>query len=146
MSGKTVAEMRKVHVAVISKDWQFRALVRAQLLEEGFEAIGLESVGDAIELLTWNRMRADIVLLDPDEQNLDQATISELRQLTGDAPIVAVLRRTVSEEDAVSVIQPARLLYRPFTVRRVVEVVKELAKPLQRGTLIGSPTPPPSRP
>ncbi len=121
---------RKTYVAVISRDWQFRALVRAQLLEEGFEATGLESVSDAIQLLTWNRIRADILLIDPHGQDLDAASVSELRRLTGDAPVVAVLRRTIPAEDVVQMLRPAQVLYRPLTVGQVVDAVRRLARPV----------------
>lgn len=121
---------RKLGVALISKDWQLRTLVRAQLQEEGFEAIGLDSLPDAIELLTWSQIRADVILLDPGDQELDTATVRELRNLTRNAPIVALLRRTVSSGDVVSIIQPEAILYRPFSVHKVVEAVQRLTSNL----------------
>ncbi len=38
-------------VFVIGRDWKFRALLRAELVEKGFEAMGLESLDEAGRLL-----------------------------------------------------------------------------------------------
>ena len=39
------------HILIAGKDWQARALLRAQLLEEGFEVEAHETIPDA--LATW---------------------------------------------------------------------------------------------
>ncbi len=38
-------------VFIVGRDWKFRALLRAELVEKGFEAMGLESLDEAGRLL-----------------------------------------------------------------------------------------------
>ncbi len=38
-------------VFIIGRDWKFRALLRAELMEKGFEAMGFESLDEAGQLL-----------------------------------------------------------------------------------------------
>ena len=47
--GEGPADATMDRVVLVSKDWQTRALLRAQLLEEGLDAVAFESAGEAIE-------------------------------------------------------------------------------------------------
>ncbi|MGH7866773.1 MAG: hypothetical protein ACREP9_03835, partial [Candidatus Dormibacteraceae bacterium] len=51
-------------VAIISSDWRFRALLRAQLLEEGFRVQASNSVADLSELINGHSPDPDLLVAD----------------------------------------------------------------------------------
>lgn len=107
-------------ILVVGRDWKFRALLRAQLREEGFDALGFETLGEAIEELTRTAPAPAVVVFDTTD-----ATAPEKAQLAELAERLPVLLVASAQEP----VEPARLrlLRRPVALGAVVREVKSLA-------------------
>jgi DNA-binding NtrC family response regulator len=118
-------------ILLIAADWKFRALVRAQLLEEGFEVKTFPSVKIALAYLlrSGEQPRLTIVDLQGDEHDLQ--VLSDLKRLTEGAPLIlcgGALSRPILNKVAPSQEErwPARVLLRPFRVRDLVREVRRM--------------------
>lgn len=109
-------------VFVISRDWTLRVTVRAELLHEGLEALGMESVDDAARALARDNVPSAIVL-DAAEADATSSTRAALSHLAKRIPIVVVASRA---ESAAPLEGAAALLYRPVRVSEIVARVKQL--------------------
>jgi hypothetical protein len=104
-----------------------RALVRAQLLEEGYSVRALPSLEMAVAYLLRSEERPRLAIIEAEGIQAEARQVTELWLLTGQAPLilcVGALGRELLEED----LPPARLLQRPF---RVGDVVKEVRRVLE---------------
>ena len=72
-------------ILLISADWQFRALVRAQLLEEGFQVRALPSLEDALATLMRGSEQPRVTILDLQGVEGEARAVSDLWRLTGEA-------------------------------------------------------------
>jgi DNA-binding response OmpR family regulator len=103
-------------VLVVGRDWKFRALLRAQLREEGYDALGFEALQDAeSEAAVAAALLFDTTDARPDEWH------PVLQRLSGQLPVVVVANATEAAE-----IPGARVLRRPLSVADVVQAVHEL--------------------
>ncbi len=113
-------------VFVISTDWTLRALVRAELLHAGIEAMGMESADDVGGALAKGIQPSAIVL---DAALIDDAS-SKLGNLLKYVPAVVVASRTERAADAarggLTSLPAASVVYRPVRVGEIVARVKEL--------------------
>lgn len=113
-------------ILLIAADWQFRALVRSELLEEGYRVTALPSLGYAVAFLRRTRERPQVIVLDARGMEVGAGALPELSSLTGESAIVfcdsRASRSVSAQEDA----EPAVVLLRPFTVGEVVEEVRKL--------------------
>lgn len=109
-------------VFVISRDWTLRVTVRAELLHEGIEALGMESVEDAARALAQGKIPSAIVL-DAAEADATPSTRAALTHLARRIPIVAVASRV---ESAAPLEGAAALVHRPVRVSEIVARVKQL--------------------
>ena len=75
-------------ILLISADWPFRALVRAQLLEEGFQVRAFESLEAALATLMHGSEQPRLTILDMQGIEAGARVVSDLRQLTGEAPLI----------------------------------------------------------
>ncbi len=103
-------------VLVVGWDWKFRALLRAQLREEGYEALAFETLQDA------EAQRADAAALVFDTTDSRPAEWQPLlQQLATSLPVVVV----VGTEELMDV-APARVLRRPVRLADIISVVREV--------------------
>lgn len=106
-------------VFIIGDDWNLRGAVRAELLEQGIEALGFASLGDAARHAEAG-VAPDLVLLDASTANAgDPATAA----LTRNAALLAV----VSGLGAAPLLPPrAVLMRRPVRVSEIVLRVRQM--------------------
>ena len=111
-------------ILLIAADWRLRALVRAQLLEEGFQVRALPALEIALSHLTAGGERPGLIILDTQGVEFDGQVVSELWQLSAQAPLIlcqgAWSRVDVCQEGLAA----ARVLRRPFRVGDLVEEVR----------------------
>jgi len=107
-------------VFVIGKDWTLRSLVRAELRERGVEALGMESVDDAAQMLAQGTMPSAVVL---DVTAGDP--VAALGPLAGRVPVVIVASRA---EALPALAKTAAVLYKPVSVGEIVARVEHLLK------------------
>ncbi len=109
-------------VFVIARDWTLRTALRAELLERGIQALGMEGANDAGRAIAAGNMPSAIVL----EAVNPAATDAAIQELVRRVPTVLIASRT----ETIPVPPVAALLYRPVRIGEIVARVREL---LQRG-------------
>jgi DNA-binding response OmpR family regulator len=110
-------------ILLIAADWHLRALVRAQLLEEGFEVRALPALEVALAHLKAGGERPGLILLDTQGVAFDAQAVSELRQVSGPAPLILCGGAWSQVEARQEGLAAARVLRRPFRVGDLVEEV-----------------------
>lgn len=108
-------------VFVIGKDWTLRSLVRAELREHGVEALGMESVDDAAQLLARGTMPSVVVL----DTTAAGEPAAALGPLAGRVPLVIVASHA---ESTPALEKAAAVLYKPVSVGEIVARVERLLK------------------
>jgi FixJ family two-component response regulator len=103
-------------VLVVGRDWRFRALLRAQLREEGFYALGFETLADA-----QAEIGGSVVLIFDTTEARPAEWQPALQQLAARLPVVVVAG--TGEEAAVA---GAKVLRRPLSLADIARVVREL--------------------
>jgi len=120
-------------ILLIAEDWQFRALVRAQLLEEGFEIRALPTLETALAYLVRSGKQPRLTILDTQDVEIEARPLQDLWRLTGEVPLLlcgsALSQVTPSQEG----MPPARVLLRPFRVGDVVQEVRRMLACLEIG-------------
>jgi DNA-binding response OmpR family regulator len=111
-------------ILLIAADWRLRALVRAQLLEEGFEVRALPALEVALAHLTGGGARPGLILLDTQGAAFDAQAVSALRQVSGQAPLILCGGAWSQVEAWQEGLTAARVLRRPFRVGDLVEEVR----------------------
>ena len=120
-------------ILLIAVDWQFRALVRAQLLEEGFEVRALPTLETALAYLARSGEQPDLTILDTQDVEIEGRALQDLWRLTGEVPYLlcgSALSQVPSSQEGMP---PARLLLRPFRVGDVVQEVRRMLACLEIG-------------
>ena len=111
-------------ILLIAAGWRLRALVRAQLLEEGFEVRALPALEVALAYLSRGGERPALILLDTLGVAFDAQAMSDLRQLSGQAPLILCAGACSPVEAWQEGWATARVLRRPFRVGDLVEEVR----------------------
>jgi hypothetical protein len=113
-------------ILLIAAGWRLRALVRAQLLEEGYSVRALPTIESALAVLIQSGEQPRLAILDTQGLMIDAERISDLWQVTGQAPLILCggvwNRGSLSQGD----LPPARVLLRPFCVGDLVEQAKRV--------------------
>jgi hypothetical protein len=110
-------------VLLIAADRQFRRLVYAQLLEEGFSVLALPALANALAHLLRGGEPSRLTILDLQDQEVTAGQIADLWQLTGQAPLIVcagVVDQALLHQMG---LPPARVLLRPFSVGDVIDGV-----------------------
>ena len=128
-------------IFLIAADWQFRALVHAQLLEEGFEVKPWPSLKAALQDLVISGEQACLIILDAKDLDLETEATADLVRLTRETPLIvcgdalsqstlrrASLNNLVASRAAMGRegLPPAQVLLRPFRVGDVIESVRRV--------------------
>lgn len=110
-------------VVLVSRDWQTRALLRAQLLEEGLRVRAYESLTDATPELTRNSFKPSMLIIElsGNESPLELEQLSALA-----APLTVWVLASHSDVDEASLKERGfeKVLFRPLDMRELVEDVK----------------------
>jgi len=101
---------------VVGRDWKFRALLRAQLREEGYEALAFETLQDA----EAERAGAAALVFDTTDSKPEEWR-PLLQSLAASMPVIVV----AGADEAVEV-TPVRVLRRPVRLADIISVVCEL--------------------
>ena len=110
-------------VFVIGQDWQLRASVRAELREQGVEALGMESLDEAARAIAQGTLPAAVVL----DAGVGDVSAPPLESLGRHVPMIVVASRTGAAPIPESA---AAVLWRPVRVSEIVAKVEEVLKGL----------------
>ncbi len=112
-------------VFVISKDWRLRAAVRAELLEAGLDARGMDSITEAGDTVARGAFPAAVVF----DAAMEQAPgdTAALANLAKYSPFVVIASRVEPGADGAAWRGiAAAILYRPVRVGEIVTAVRRL--------------------
>ena len=108
-----------------------RALLRAELIERGYEASGFARLADLVSALPAAREPPVVIVLDLSGQALAPAALAALAA-TG-IPVLAVAGATEAAAPAVRGFPWAALLRRPVTLGQIADAVARAAPGASRG-------------
>ena len=77
-------------VLIIASSWQTRALIGAQLREEGFEVTGSDTFENDVSQLEQSRIRPRLVIVESTEMAMDQNAIDLLNETCRGAPLMLI--------------------------------------------------------
>jgi len=111
-------------ILLIAADWQLRALVRAQLLEEGYQVRALPSLNVALASLLRGAEPPCLTIVDMQGCRIEPCALADLWRLAGQAPLIvcggAASQATLARKD----LPPVQVLLRPFRVGDLVGQVR----------------------
>ncbi len=113
------------HVFIAGKDWQARALLRAQLLEEGFEVEAHETVLEALAALETAPSPPDLFIADISQSDDPSADVEGLRAWSRKLPIWIIASRTFIVEKGLRGHGFEVTLLRPVDVSELVDQIKQ---------------------
>lgn len=124
-AGAAAAGNHMTYVLVVGKDWQFRALLRAQLIEEGLEVNAYETVRAALATLEGTNLLPAMLVVDL-SASADPATeIEQLATWTSQIPIWVIAGRNLISEKRLKGRGFEVILFRPVDMGELVEQIKQ---------------------
>jgi CheY-like chemotaxis protein len=119
-------------ILIAGRDWQARALLRAQLLEEGFEVEAYETIPEALAVLGPGANRPDLLIADISASDDPSADVEALTAWSGEIPIWIIASRSFIIEKRLRGHGFEMILLRPVDVGEFVDQVKQrLAEDLE---------------
>jgi DNA-binding NtrC family response regulator len=112
-------------VLLVVGDWRERALILAQLQEEGYTVHAADTCRRAIALLVRGLISPDVVVVDQVAQDTIEQDLLALCKLIGDAPLV-LCTGVYEQAGTQDKLAAAWVLVRPFRVQDVVEAVRDV--------------------
>jgi len=112
-------------VFLAGKDWRARALLRAQLLEEGVEVEGYETVQEAVAQLDLHHDLPALLIADISSSDHPSADIECLTTWARRLPIWIIASRTSTLKASPEGRDFDMLLYRPVDMGKLVEQIRQ---------------------
>jgi DNA-binding response OmpR family regulator len=104
-------------VLLIEDAWRFRAAIKAQLMELGFEVLRLPTLEAGVKLLTaLHRARPRLVVIDTVGQTDVSVMLPQLRAAAEDIPMILCTGPFDQEMLGLNPDDWAAMLVRPFTI------------------------------
>ena len=114
-------------VILIGKDWKTRALLRAQLLEEGVEVEAYESLSTALEALAGGSP-TPLLIADLSASSNPAVEVTQLAHSSKRIPIWIIASRSAVEEKELEDRGFEAVLWRPIDVSELLERIKRRVK------------------
>ncbi|MGH9325695.1 MAG: hypothetical protein ACRD2B_03260 [Terriglobia bacterium] len=112
-------------VLIAGADWQFRALVRAQLLEEGIEVEAYETVRDALNGLRDLNALPALLVIDLLASPNPRAELRLLAKWARLLPVWILIGHQLAVGKETGEAGAERVLYRPVEVGELVKAIKQ---------------------
>ncbi len=109
-------------------EWRPRALVLAQLLEEGYDVTAVETWDEAELLLRKRALRPDVVVFDLAEEPQPEAALATLARLLAPGRSIVLTAATTLPGTTVRSLGFDRVLVRPYSVADVVRAVADAVR------------------
>jgi len=116
-------------VFLASKDWQARALLRAQLLEEGVKVEAYETVREALAQLDLHFVLPTLLIADISASDHPSADVELLATWASRIPIWIIASHTSSVKGGLEGREFDMLLYRPVDMGKLVEQIRQRHRP-----------------
>lgn len=112
-------------ILLISENWTTRALLRAQLIEEGFSVEAHESMVPALGSLWARREMPSLMIADLYESENPTKDISILAQWTALVPVWVMAAHGVIDAGALEGRSFEKVLFRPLDMKSLLREIKE---------------------
>jgi DNA-binding NtrC family response regulator len=112
-------------ILITGKDWAARALLRAQLIEEGFEVEAHEDLQTVVDRLWGSRDMPSLVIVDLFESGNPVEDIATLSHWAKLLPIWILAGHGTSEAGALEGRGFERVVFRPLDVGKLVQEIKQ---------------------
>jgi CheY-like chemotaxis protein len=112
-------------VFLAGKDWQARALLRAQLMEEGISVEAYETVAEALARLEFFPARPALLIADISASDHPSADLECLTNWVSRLPIWIIASHTSSVKGGLEGRGFEALLFRPLDVGKLVEQIQQ---------------------
>lgn len=112
-------------VVVVGKDWQARALLRAQLLEEGLEVEAYETAGTALATLEETELLPALLVADLFASDDPATEIDQLACWAHQIPTWIIAGRNLIAEKRLQGRGFEVILFRPVDMGELVEQIKQ---------------------
>jgi len=117
-------------VILAGRDWRFRALLRAQLLEEEIEVEAHEAPREALNSLTDLKILPRLLVADLFGSPNPKAELKLLSKWASLTPIWVILSHAFREEESLEGQGFERVLYRPLDVAQLVKDIRRRCESL----------------
>jgi DNA-binding NtrC family response regulator len=112
-------------ILITGKDWAARALLRAQLIEEGFEVEAHEDLQTVVDRLWGSRDMPSLVIVDLFESRNPVEDIATLSHWAKLLPIWILAGHGTSGAGALEGRGFERVVFRPLDVGKLVQEIKQ---------------------
>lgn len=112
-------------ILLAGKDWQARALLRAQLIEEGVDVEAHESVSDAIASIEASEVLPALLVADLFVSDNPGADIDELAKWSHDVPVWIIASHSMIAEANLKGRGFELILFRPVDLGELVGQIKK---------------------
>lgn len=112
-------------ILIAGKDWSARALLRAQLIEEGFEVEAFEGVQEVVCRLWGSREMPSLLIVDLFESRKPVEDIATLSHWAKLLPVWILAGHSTAGAGRLAGQGFERVLFRPLDVGKLVLEVKE---------------------
>jgi len=116
-------------VVLVGKDWQTRALLRAQLIEEGLEVEAVETVRAALPTLHEPALRPSLLIADLSSSEDPGAEAEQLAAWTAEIPVWIIATQNLLAERQLKSRGFESILVRPIDMGELVEQIKRRVEP-----------------
>lgn len=111
-------------ILIAGRDWQARALLRAQLLEEGFEVEAHDAIPEALETLAPDTNLPDLLIADISASDEPSADVDALSAWSRRVPIWIIASRTYIVDKGLRGHGFELIMLRPVDVNELVDQIK----------------------
>lgn len=112
-------------ICIVGRDWKFRALVRAELREQGYEALGMETLDEVGQSLACGEVSPAALVFDLSESDDPDRDIDTLRLLARALPVLLIASHSNAPALATAP-EGITLLFRPLAIADVVNRIHTL--------------------
>jgi len=111
-------------ILLVGRDWRARALLRAQLIEEGFDVEAHEDVSEALDSLHSTLPLPVLVLADVSANDDPAGDVKQLSTWATRVPIWIIAGRSFTSEKSLQSPGIEKVLFRPVDLGALVEQIK----------------------
>lgn len=112
-------------IFLASRDWQARALLRAQLLEEGIDVQAHETVVETVASLASRDRLPGLVLADLSFSDDPASDAARLAEWAKQVPIWIIASRNVIAQKTLKGLGFEVILFRPVDLEELIEQIKQ---------------------
>ena len=112
-------------VLLVGKDWRARALLRAQLIEEGASVEAYETVEEALAQLEWSSVLPALLIADMSASDHPSADVESLTIWTKRIPIWIIASHSLTVMGGLEGRGFETILFRPVDLGALIQQIKQ---------------------